>query len=441
MHHSIRRTALVLFIAALIAACASSSGGGGSSKSGIRDFEVADERLQEFVRGRPVAFHAYYETLLRQGERNAVLNYLRLGLELLKHGEFDHAADALDQALLRIGTIYADNEQARKARGKFTAEYVKDFKGDPYERAMAYFYRGLIFLEQDDYENARAAMLGGLEQDAMAEDADYAKDFGLLYYLAGWASQCNGDHDFAAELYAQAERLNSGLRQPHPDANLLYLAFVNTGPVKLRAGEYNEMLYYDRSWPADRSKETRDQSLALVVRDQPVDLMPGEDIFFQAATRGGRAVDVINAGKAEFKESTEAAGKALTSVGTAAMIASYQGGNSFNNDMAGVGAGLALLGAISKFASSKTKPEADIRFWDNLPEFIYVGTAIKQPDDEFLGAEDMQVTVFDAEGAAVEEFIDVRPHAYFNVVRHDRSCDWIGIEPYKRPLPTAHINR
>lgn len=427
-----------LAIVVLIAGCAS-SGGGNSNKSGIRDQQVAPDEFENFVRGRPDSFHPYYETVLLQGERNAVLNFLRLGLELLKYGEFDHAADAFDEALLRINTIYADNEQARKARSKFTAEYVKDFKGDPYERAMAYFYRGLIFLEQDDYENARAAMLGGLEQDAMAEEDDYAKDFGLLYFLAGWASQCEGDRDFADELYDQAERLNSGLRRPHPEANLLYLAFVNSGPVKRRAGEHNEMLYYERSWPNDRSEATRDQSITLSSRGRPVDLMPGEDLFFQAATRGGRAVDVINAGKAEFKESTEAASNFLTTAGVATMAASYLGNNS--NNMAGIGAGLTLLGAVSRIASDRTKPAADIRFWDNLPEFIYVATAIKQPDDEFLGAEDLRITLFDAEGRSVDGRVDTAPHVYYNLVRRDPSCDWIGIEPYKRPLPSAHINR
>jgi len=436
---SIRHLICMLAIVGL-AACAT-GGGSASGNKTIRDHRVDQEQLRTFTRGRPAAFHDYYATILKQGERNAVLNFLRLGLELLKHGEFTHAGDAFDQAIGRIETIYADNDQARKARSKFTPEYVKDFKGDPYERAMAYFYRGLVFLEQDDYENARAAMLGGLEQDAMAEEDGYAKDFALLYFLAGWASQCNGDDDFADELFDQAARINSELRRPHPAANLLYLAFVNSGPVKKRAGEHDEMLYYERSWPSDRTEATRDHSLALISRDRPVDLIPGEDLYFQAATRGGRAVDVINAGKAEFKENTEAASNFLTSAGMSTMLAAQQSSGSYNRRMGNIGAGLALLGVVSRIASNRTKPEADIRYWDNLPEFVYVGTSIKQPDDEFLSAEDLRVTVFDAKGQPVDDYINAIPHSYFNLVRHDQGCDWIGIEPYKRPLPTTHINR
>jgi len=436
---NIRHVICILAVLGL-AACATGGGGAGGNPA-IRDHPVDEERLLAFTRGRPADFHSYYATVLKQGERNAVLNFLRLGLELLKHGEFAHAGDALDQAIRRIETIYADNDQARKARSKFTAEYVKDFKGDPYERAMAYFYRGLVFLEYDDYENARAAMLGGLEQDAMAEDADYAKDFSLFYYLAGWASQCNGDTDLARDLYEQAYLLNDQLSPPSADANLLYLAFVNSGPVKMRTGEHKEKLYYVRSWAPGRTEATRDRSIALAANDRPVPLVPAENIYFQAATRGGRAVDVINAGKAEFKDSTEALGQALTTSGIATMASARRSNNTFDRGTANVGAGLALLGLVSTIASKRTKPAADIRYWDNLPEFIHVGTTIKQPDDAGLDRSDLRIALFDAQDKPVEAYTNVAPFTYSNHVGDGSDCDWIGIEPYKRPLPTEHVNR
>ncbi len=435
---TVAQSLLGIAIVLTLSACASS---GGSGSGAMRNHKVSDEQMQRFTRGRPAAFYDYYATVLKQGERNAVLNYLRLGLELLKHGEFAHAGDALDQAIRRIETIYADNDQARKARSKFTAEYVKDFKGDPYERAMAYFYRGLVFLEYDDYENARAAMLGGLEQDAMAEDADYAKDFALFYYLAGWASQCNGDDDLAWDLYEQAYLLNGQLSPPPEEANLLYLAFVNSGPVKERTGEHKEKLYYLRSWTPGLTEATRDHSIALVARDQPVSLIPGEDIFVQAATRGGRAVDVINAGKAEFKDSTEALGQVLTTTGIAAMNSARRSDYTYDRSTAHIGAGLAVLGIVSAIASNRTKPEADIRYWDNLPEFIQVGSAIKKPEDAGLDRSDLRISLFDAQSSRVESYTNVVPFTYSNQIGDGDDCDWIGIEPYKRPLPTEHVNR
>ena len=55
------------------------------------------------------------------------------------------------EALDRIEAVYADNAKAEAARSKFTKENAKDFKGEPYERAMAYYYRGLAYLAEGDY--------------------------------------------------------------------------------------------------------------------------------------------------------------------------------------------------------------------------------------------------------------------------------------------------
>lgn len=431
----LKRHAWPVALAGLVALAGCASG------PAPRGEPVDEEELRSFLADKPAPYHAYYQVTLQQGERNAVLNYLRIGLELLKRGELRHSARAFDQAIDRIRTIYADNDAARKARSKFTPEYVKEFKGDPYERAMAFFYRGLLFLEQDDYENARAAMLAGLEQDAMAEDADYAKDFALLYYLAGWASHCDGDRDLAMDYFFEAYRLNGDLQPPKRNHDLLYLAFVNTSPVKQRTGEYKEKLFYTRSWPAGRSEKTRDYAIDLMVGTRYVPLVLAEDVFYQAATRGGRAVDVINAGKAEFKESTEELGTALTGSGLAAMNAAAMNPNSdYSNNMANAGAAMAILGLISSITSAQTKPEADVRYWDNLPEFVYLATGEKAPDGNLVRKDRLQATLFNASGRPVPGYVRVKPYTYGNRVTRDRSCDWLGVEAYKRPLPTAHVN-
>lgn len=428
-----------ILLAGMLAGCATGGNERGSRDSRIGYVEVSEDELAQFTANRPAEFHPFYEVLLRQGERNAVLNYQRLGLELLKHGYYRHAAEAFDEAIARIETIYADNKQARKARSKFTPEYVKDYKGDPYERAMAFFYRGLIFLEHDDYQNARAAMLAGLEQDAMAEQETYAKDFALLYYLAGWASACDGDRALARDLFDQARQLNLSLEPPAESDRMLYLGFLNQGPVKKRKGEHDEQLYYERSWPAERDPLTRPYGIELRVDGRPQPLTLAEDIYFQAATRGGRAVDVINAGKAEFKETTEATGQVLAGAGMATMTAAQSNPYNTNRQMAGVGAGLALLGAVSSIVSSRTEPEADIRYWDNLPELVYLGTGSK-PDDRTGGPANLVVTVTDANDTLFPELIDAKPRTFPNRIDPDGSCDWIGFEPIPGPVPVEHVN-
>ncbi|MFP3441488.1 hypothetical protein R0K18_27540, partial [Pantoea sp. SIMBA_133] len=85
-------------------------------------------------------------------------------------GYRQEAKNTLTQARLEIENVYADSDAARKARSIWYEEAEKDFKGEPYERAMVYLYLGLIYLEEGDYGNARASFLAGLLQDAFAEE-------------------------------------------------------------------------------------------------------------------------------------------------------------------------------------------------------------------------------------------------------------------------------
>ena len=107
-------------------------------------------------------------------------------------GEFDVAEKAFDQGITRIDAIYANNENAKKARSLWTKESAKDFKGEPYERAMVY-YRGLLYLRKGDYQNARASFLAAEYQDTVAEQDTYLGDFAVMNLLAGWSSHCDQD--------------------------------------------------------------------------------------------------------------------------------------------------------------------------------------------------------------------------------------------------------
>lgn len=112
--------------------------------------------VQSFIASKPIPLQPFFKTLFEEGERNAVLNYDRLGLAALENKNFDIADKAFDMAITRIDAIYADNAAAEAARSKFHEEAVKDFKGESYERAMTYYYRGLLYLNSGEYDNARA---------------------------------------------------------------------------------------------------------------------------------------------------------------------------------------------------------------------------------------------------------------------------------------------
>jgi len=327
-----------------------------------------EEQVQAYLADKPEPARPMFRHAMLDGERNQVLNLMRAGLASMDAGDFRSAADAFDQALAKIEAVYASNPSADKARSKFVKEAVKDFKGEGYERSMAYYYRGVLYLYEGDYDNARASFMSAQLQDQWAEDQQYASDFALMDVLSGWASQCAGDPGLAKEFYGKAREKNAQIGLPKPDDRTLLLAEVGRSPQKWADGKYNENLRYRMG---DLSGANR---VVFRLADAEIQGLSGESLYRQASTRGGREVDTILAGKANFKATTaglsqgasQAAMIALQSSSNMQSYGNYGGANS----MAYAGMAMGALSLLSAAASSAAKPQADIRYWDNLPETL-----------------------------------------------------------------------
>ncbi len=324
--------------------------------------------IASFVAMRPEALRPFYKSLFIEGERNAVLNFNRLGLAAMEMGYISHAEWAFDRSIDKIEAIYANNPQAKAAKSKFKAESVKDYKGEPYERAMAYYYRGLLYLKEGDFENARAVFRAGEYQDTVSESEDFQADFAVLNYLNGWSLHCQGRE--AGEAFARAQEFRPGIVPPLPEHNMLFIAEIGSGPIKYGAGEYKEILKFK---PDTRYGET---SAFYGIRDaedndKQLPTYLASSTYWQATTRGGRPVDGILEGKAEFKKTTQTVGNVAMEAGKITALAGLASGDS---DAALVGAGLAVVGGLFKAVSKSSKPEADTRRWENLPDGILVST-------------------------------------------------------------------
>ncbi|MGR9051769.1 MAG: hypothetical protein ACU84J_03905 [Gammaproteobacteria bacterium] len=444
------------------------------------------QEIAGYLDTQPVPYRGLYESLYIEGERNSVLNFNRIGWLNLVYGDFDEAAWAFDQSLSRIETIYADDPKAEAAKSKFSEESVKDFKGEPYERAMAYYYRGILYLIEGDYENARAAFKMGEFQDTLSSKEQFQSDFALLNYLQGWASACNGDKQMADESFEFASQYSDALFRPDASHKLLMLLDSGGSPIKLATGEYGEFLQftqgkldgniepvfylqYVQSVKSKRSVETpsagrakavsqeiaatddsvrfQDEilyftdervledspaiveteeaaqsddvtvtvasgaisvaavSAAVSVVDAPdyvparqetdavfnesaskttvvasLNAFPAVDVFNQATTRGGRPIQGILDGKAQFKSTTETIGAVATTAGALTTVAGLAGGN----DVAtAVGLGLQVAGLVATAVSKATTPQADTRYWDTLPNTVYLAT-VSKPEGPFL---------------------------------------------------------
>lgn len=316
--------------------------------------------------------------------RDRVLWQYRLALAEMRRGNFDAAKPLLDDALLTLGGIYGKDSEARRSRGLFQREARKTFIGEPYERAMAYFYRGILYWRDGDLENARACFRSAQFEDSDSERGEYRNDYVLFDYLDGLATaKLGGD---GGDAFQRAEQSARKARPPPFDTNMNTLVFLDfgPGPSKYAGGEHGEQLRF-------RTVPSPVDSVQLRAGGQMVNVRPADDLNFQATTRGGRVMDHILANKAVFKSATDAAGDAA--ILTGAVLAGAGGRKSSQNE---IGAGLILAGLFSKAASAATTPEADTRCWGTLPRFLALGQFRLAPGEHTL-----TVDFLNASGAAI----------------------------------------
>ena len=156
---------------------------------------------------------------------------------------------------------------------------------------------------------------------------------------------------------------------------VLAIADMGLSPIKYGEGAYGEYLTYAESDPVPES------GVNFVADGVVYPAAFGEDIYWQATTRGGRQVEAILANKAQFKDVT--AGVAIASLHLADFaleVASWEAWDDHHDDdhdddddadeALAWAAGFALVGIGSMLMSEATTPEADTRYWDNLPAHI-----------------------------------------------------------------------
>jgi len=353
---------------------------GCASTTDYEIIQVPDSVMTAYLQDKPSLLHYHYIRILREGRRNLVLNHMRAGLEAMELGEFDLAEESFDIALLNIESVYTDDENAAKARSLWYEEGRKDFKGEPYERAMAYYYRGLLYLRKGDYENARASFKGGLLQDTMAEQAIYQADFALLIFLEGWSSLMLGDWDMAEESFQEVQKYRPDFVIPPRGHNVLLIAETGHSPQKIAVGRGGSALRFTQGYGF------REEAVRFTTGGSVFSGFPMENIFWQANTRGGRQVDHILAGKVRFQETNQAMGQTLTQLSLTTLAMSPQFG-----DDAGVVAIVAgiigIVGLGQQAVAERTQTRADTRYWENLPDRVHVATLSSTESNQDVKAE------------------------------------------------------
>ena len=298
---------------------------------------------------------------------DSVLQNMCLGAENLSKGNIQYAKKYFSSATTSISGIWGDTPEARKARSLWYDEAIKPFKGEPYERMMAFYYMGLIFLMENDYGNAQASFRQSVMQDAFAEENQHRADVVLPLFLQGWALQAQGSYKPAEDAYTLVKKNRPDFKLPSMEKQPNVLLIVETGksPRKVAdgVGSYQLKFFRGKKFADKRAKYSIDGQ-------QPIEMYPMEDIYWQASTRGGRAVDRIVDGKVQFRETTEGIGSALTEMSSELL----DNPNSYGSDAEEIGLALGIVGIASTLLSGKAKPAVDTRYWDNLPDVVHLTT-------------------------------------------------------------------
>lgn len=350
---------------ALAAACLLACVG---SPGHAREADLVKE-ADQFIASKPEPLQRFLHTLYMEGEWNAVLNFNLLGLAAMESGDVDLATKAFEQSVVRIQRIYADDPNAERARSLWNAEEVKDFKGEPYERASAFLYRGLLYLLANDWDNARASFRQAEWQNAIGQTEKYDRSFALPLYLAAWVSQCHADSSQASQLMTSARSFaQDPFIQNHAQAMPRHLTFIERGigPEKVTLGEQKVVLGF-------LPRVDSSPGLQVVYQDGMVPSRTAAvagRVDWLAMTRGGRPIQGVLEGKAAFRQGAEGVSSAALEVSNNLYQSLSQMDNASLADMrhtANLGLGIALVGGLAAWLSRSVNAEADTRYWGSLP--------------------------------------------------------------------------
>lgn len=274
--------------------------------------KAADEDICRFIQKWQIKEQSYpgmFGILSAGGEPDEVVNLMRLGLAAMAGKDDLLAADCMDTCILRIEELYGPGKDATKRRKRFFEaandatkndykEEVKHFRGEPYERMMVYYYRGLLYASSGDRENARACWSNGIMQDAIAEEEQNRCDFAPLEVLCAWESVRTHSESLAENSEKRLKELGSEVLLPEPGQNVLVIVQAGNGPVKTRTGNHGQLLTFSCGQPSSMPAAA---SVRLLVENRTFRLKNLGSLCWQASTRGGRAIDGILAHKAIWK--------------------------------------------------------------------------------------------------------------------------------------------
>lgn len=357
------------FVTSLALLAVFAGAGGCASQKKTERIEAA---VQDYFAGSFATAAEKLVPLAQKTDEDFVINNLRLGSALLPAYQLDNAEAAFLRAWEVINSTGV-NDGGRTLGAVLVDEKIKVWKGEPFERAMASFYLGLIYYMRQDYGNARGAFENALfklrdvapnnsADETAAKDVD--SNFALASVMLAKSFQRLGRDDLARANFDQVRKMQPSLTgltdyDANEKSNLLLVVDYDYGPRKVT--DFDGAIVGFGPTPYQEGPIRRP---FVQVDGQRVDLggtvEPPIDLLAMAQDRKWQSIDTIRT----FKS---ALGSGLMVGGAVEGLRGASGtGARQRTDLmvagALVGAGLLL----------KATSQADVRQWEMLPRTTFV---------------------------------------------------------------------
>ena len=330
------------------------------------------------------------EPLTQKPDENFVVNNLRFGSAALAAYELDEAEAAFLRAYEVINSTGV-NDGGRTLGAVLVDEKIKIWKGEPFERAMANFYLGLIYYMRQEYDNARGAFENALfklrdytpQLDANSPEVD--SNFALATLMLAKSYQHLGRDDLAAANFASVREHHSRLAELadaelNARANLLLVVDFGYGPHKVT--DFDGAIVGFSPRPID---EGPIPPPLVRVDGKPVSVGPAArppvDLLALAQQRRWQSLDTLRTIKS-------AVGTGLIYGGAIYGASSLDHRNDNRDENLLVAGAMIGTGLLLKATS-----QADVRQWEMLPRTTFIMPLCVEP-----GARDVTVEFPDVPG-------------------------------------------
>jgi tetratricopeptide (TPR) repeat protein len=330
------------------------------------------------------AFYQYdYETAVqgyratvaqvKPDDRNFVLADVHMAGATFVAGDYYDSLESLGRASKIMDDV--EHGADRGAASVVLAADMRVYKGEPYERALAYTYMGLIYFRRGDWDNARSAFNLALLADrtSKGDNEDYRDDFALAHYLIGRTYLKLGETDNAEISFNKVKKYMPDNPFTDPakvaQSNVTFLIELGCGPGKI----------------PDPVVGSVDMIKPCVYQERSAEVL----VDGQSIGRAGRLVDMNYQAKTSGTSTRDTA-QAVKGVAVAVMK---------QLPFVGILGSLLEMGGVNK---------ADLRHWRQMPGEVHVLQA-NIPE----GLHTVQINFFDEKGSPLERYRQV--HYYFRV--------------------------